>query len=83
MPCTSSTMYAWNMEARSRFEVTPPTPTHTCAGICHPVPLLEGAAGMNSLICALVNPYNTEIRGLLATGTRFVGDPFFHHEWSD
>ena len=58
MPCTSSTMYAWNMEARSRFEVTPPTPTHTCAGICHPVPLLEGAAGMNSLICALVHRTN-------------------------
>ena len=54
MPCTSSTMYAWNMEARSRFEVTPPTPTHTCAGICHPVPQLEGAARTNSLVCALV-----------------------------
>ena len=48
-------MYAWNMEARSRFEVTPPTPTHTCAGICNHVPLLEGAAGMNSLICELVH----------------------------
>ena len=32
------------MEHGSAFEVTPPTPTHTCAGMCNPVSLLEGVA---------------------------------------
>ena len=60
------------MEHGSAFEVTPPTPTHTCAGMCNPVSLLEGVARHElAYLCASIYagnshfpapPYNTKGR---------------------